>query len=241
MTFVAEYHPLVRVRALVHASGEPLEQLRFRPGDACREKLRNHRLVFREIPGGFRLFYSVHPNANPELRGAIRNRTRFTFEITSRERGALAPFEPEPSAEEQPQLYFDNLLASGGIKTGANTSMAAGSTVALADTTHIRPRLFVLMRATPPRRFRIRPLHRDTPVTEVLATGEGTEADLRERAPGPYRVSTVPASPEQRVFLDDAIGRRNVLGVVDFVWDSPQTQAPAPDGLDYRITFKPKA
>ena len=248
MSFVLQYLRLYTV-AMQDADGEALPGFAFTPTSRTRRRLADHQLVFRSREAGFEVYYRLNPQAGDPLLGRITQRVRFTFLFTQRDAGFFTRYEPMLTPATGPQLYLDNLTASGTIQPAATVTLTADAVVQPADAVKIHPRKFLaatdIAGPPPPTRFTVR--DKFAPDTVVLqapiavtpgARRAATTIDLSARPPGVYTLETdAPGAAPRTIYADDDVAGTPALGVVDVHWQTPQDTAPA-GGAAYVIRFR---
>lgn len=245
MSFVTAYKPLFDVAVEDEADGSRLSGFTVTPTEACRRALADHQLVERDRESGVQVFYRTNPQAADPLLGRISARTRFTFALTNSASDLFDRYEPDLGPETGPQLYFDNLDASGAIDSA--TTLTANGFVATDDAAKIHAAVFQVRSdmsgADPPTELRVRDKFDGSLVTQIpLVAGGGdevtTEVDLREFPRGVYTLETdAPGATSKTIFIDDTLVRIAPLGVVDLYRETAQNTAPA-DGDSYVIRFR---
>jgi hypothetical protein len=249
MSFILSYHRLFKVSLLEDGANRPLPGFAAASTPRTQTLLQNHRLIFKAREAGFELYYQMNPLAADPLLGRITGRERFSFGLFQSDPGFFNRYEPELTQNSGPQLYLDNLTASGQIQAPTRAALSAGNVVQRDDAMKLYPAVFLasvdLSSRSPPTKFTVRDKFDATRVvleTPINGGGGGNQAavkiDLSDQPAGPYMLETdAPGSSPRTIYVDNDLARARVLGVIDIYWETAQDTAPA-DGLAYEIRFR---
>ena len=248
MSFVIQYHPFVNLTVEEEGTGTGMSAFSFRPTYECEHALANQKMVFRPRDQGFQIFYQKNPMVPDALLGPITSRVRFSFAVHLNEQSLFETHEPDLNGQTGPQLYLDNLTAGGNIQS--KDTLTASTVIQATDASRVYPPVFQaaadLSVPGPPTAFRV--LDKFNPATTVLSepitsTVSGPvsiKIDLSGKPSGPYTLATDAASPPARtIYIDEALARSGVFGVLDIYWETRQDTVPA-NGLDYFIRLRPR-
>jgi hypothetical protein len=248
MSFVLHYQRLFKISVTEGAGGPGLAGFTLAPTPRCRVLLDNHQLVFRGREAGGEVYYRLNPLAADPLLGRISTRVRFTFCLLQTDAAFFARYKPDLTKSTGPQLYLDNLTATGGIQPADRETLARGEVVQSVDAVKLYPAVFVatadLSGGEPPTLFRV--LNKFNPDDVVLEApiisggnnGRGfAKIDLSGKPAGPYTLTTDAAEATPRtIYLDQELAGAPLLGLVDIYWETPQN-AVAAGGQAFRIGF----
>lgn len=249
MGFILDYQPFFSLDVKAEGSGDLLPGLDIVPTSACNRRMHDHQLIFRPRQAGFAVYFASNPRAIDPLIGAITHRSRFGFALQLADTGFFSRYAPDPAAMPAPQLYFDNLTASGGIQPVGQQPLSEGAVVDQSDAARIHPHVFLahsdLAGATPPTRYLINDKFDPAVTVKEVAIKAGggialasTRIDLADQSGGPYLITTDAAGAlPQTIYLDEALAAQGCLGIVDIYWEARQDAVPA-GGLHYTLTFK---
>lgn len=224
-------------------SGDPVTDLTFAPTEATRQRLADHKLIFRPHDDGFSLYAQYNIEAGEERRAPFTDPTPLVFGIWSRVADFLRQYHPDLTQDTGPNLYLSNRNADGSARASGTLAQAATVDVgdgaqivgrhliARADVTAVpAPTAFAIAtRYTPVRQLK------DRPFTAVAgSTALAVEIDL---TPDPARVFTIapkpPGTAKKVLFADDELAGRGAFGVLDLVADSH----PGPEPAEGRAFF----
>ncbi len=248
MGFVLDYKPFFKVSVIDKVSGNSLPGFSFLPTSRCSRLLSDHQLVFRARETGLAVYFASNPQAADPLMGKITSRSRFSFSMQLKDSAFFTRYAPDPAAMPGPQLYFDNLTASGDIQPDTHQSLSLGASVDSADAARIYPHVFFektdLSGGSVPTKYLVKEKFDPSETVKELPidTSSGapivsTRIDLSAKADGPYLLETDAAgSTAKTIYLDNALAARANLGIVDILWETGQDTVPA-GGLNYTLTF----
>jgi hypothetical protein len=248
MSFVLHYQRLFKISVREGVGGPWLAGFTLAPSPRCRTLLNNHQLVFRGREAGGEVYYRLNPLAAEPLLGRISARVRFTFCLFQTDAAFFARYKPDLAKATGPQLYLDNLTATGSIQPAARQTLAVGEVVQGDDAMKLYPAIFVanadLSGSEPPTRFRV--VNKFNPDEVVLEApirtggngGQGfAKIDMSGKPAGPYTLMTDAAGSTPRtIYIDQELAGAPVLGLVDIYWETPQN-AVAAGGQAFSIGF----
>ena len=244
---VITYVPAFSVTAEEHETAKVLQDLRFAPTEATRRRLADYRLVFQPRPGGFRLYAQRNGEFGGQAGAEFTGPVEFTFGIWLGPAAFLQRYHPDLDPTTGPNIYLTN--RTGPSSSRASGSLAAGDTVAPADSARIVGRKLIaradLTVGTPPTTIRV--ADRFTParvVKDFAITAEAgspsaaVEIDLRADAGHVYTSAPRPPdNPKTTLFVDDELAGRGAFGVLDLVADQRPGPEPAA-GRQYFARFR---
>jgi hypothetical protein len=235
-------------------STDVLEDIQFFPGLECIRKLKNHRLIFKSVAGGFNIYYQSNPQALEPVVSPISKRTRFSFGFQISNSSFFKKYEPD--FNDNPQLYFDNLSNTGAILTGNTEVLSRSTEVESHDAVKIYPLTFIvktdLTVAAPPTEYQINEFLNPGNNLQTVAIENslglnalntklndpvGQEASYISKS-GPYVLETDSGQPPPAtIYLDNKWAKKDVTGIVDIYWENFQSNA-ATNGNEYQMRFK---
>lgn len=213
--------------AVEENGGKPIGALRLAPTTATRQRLANHRLVFRLRANGFQLYAQHNPEAGDARLAPITARTPLVFGAWLVEPDFLDRFHPDLDAAGGASLHLSNLNADGSVRASGATSR--GDTVETADSVRIVGRRLNaradLTTDPPPTTLRV--IDRYDPA-RVVATGAvsavanststNVALDLSADLAAAYTLVPQPAgTPQSNIFVDDELAGGGAFAVIELV------------------------
>lgn len=255
MSFTIDYRPLFHVtiqdhqQALASPADPPfLTGITLQPASVTRKLFEDHHLIFRPQEGGFAVYFSSNPQSPQPLLGQISDRIRLSFFILLKQANFFNLYVPELTSESGPQLYFDNLTATGNLQV--KESLTSSTFVKVEDAVKIFPHIFyiavqkgagdgsnVLVRD----KFNPANIQLTIPIPNP-AVGVLTfiKIDMADFPSGPYTVKTDAAGAVPRnIYIDNDAAKVQPLGILDIYWETAQDLVPS-KGVSYAIRFKKK-
>ncbi|HFA49700.1 MAG TPA: hypothetical protein ENJ95_11880 [Bacteroidetes bacterium] len=248
MSFTIAHELFMRVRVADHGTGEELDDFLFRPTPRCRKLLADHQLLFKQRETGFDLYLKKNPNASPQLLGAIASRREFSFGISLQNPAFFDTYQPGANAIGKRKMYLTNLTPSGNIQAPGNQRLMEGASVQLADLFQLKPKTYNettdLGGAPAPAEWVVKEHFSGTAIGDPFPVSSQSgvdmafaKIDLSEEANGLYDLEPNPSTiAGSAVYVDDYLGGRGVIGLVNLYWESAQTSVPA-GGQAYFIRF----
>lgn len=244
---VTTFRPFMSFSVEENATGKPIAALSLVPTAATRQRLDNHRLVFRPRSNGFQLYAQHNPQAGDARLAPITARTPLMFGAWLVEPDFLDRYHPDLDPAGGASLYLSNLDADGSVR--ASGAVSRGATVETEDTVRIVGRRLNARAdlTTNPAPTTLRVVDRYDPARVVAnaavnAVGNSTSAnvalDLSVDRAAAYTLVPQPAgSPQSNIFVDDELARGGAFAVIELV----SAPLPGPDpaaGRTYLARFR---
>jgi hypothetical protein len=239
---IVRYRPVAAVTAKDQANGKPIAAFSFEPTRATLAKLADHRLLYRNRPGGFQLLAAG--NDEGPLAPIVAP-LRLLFAMRAADPAAPARYKPAGDPDAGPGLYLTNLAADG--KPQASPSLTRGDAAGPEDSVRIVGRRF---RAAVPlpaadrptsiellRRYEGTRVGPAVPVPPGGAASADLSLDVSDETGAAFTLVAKPGGAKQHFLAEDELAGARALGVVELVLKAFPGPEPAA-GRDFVAAFQ---